>query len=94
MGTGARKHIITVDDHRLLTASPRVNIRVGSPPQWLSVLVSTAGQDTLVIGTGGCMASKCFSIWSWKIALSSSQLRGVCPKPPRRKDVRSRMELY
>lgn len=34
-----------------------VNIRVGSPPQWVSVFVSTAGQETWVIGTGGCNAN-------------------------------------
>ncbi|KAI9781470.1 MAG: hypothetical protein M1816_002357 [Peltula sp. TS41687] len=34
-----------------------VNIRVGSPPQWVSVLVSTASQETWVIGTGGCIAN-------------------------------------
>jgi hypothetical protein len=31
-----------------------VNIRVGSPPQWLSVYPNTAGQETWVIGPGGC----------------------------------------
>ena len=31
-----------------------VSIRVGSPPQWLSVYPNTAGQETWVIGPGGC----------------------------------------
>ena len=31
-----------------------VNIRVGSPPQWLSVYPNTAGQETWVIGPEGC----------------------------------------
>lgn len=36
----------------------RVSVRVGSPPQGLSLLVSTAGQETLVVGAGGCNAGK------------------------------------
>jgi hypothetical protein len=35
------------------TWSP-VTIRVGSPPQWLSVYPNTAGQETWVIGPSGC----------------------------------------
>ena len=35
------------------TWSP-VNIRVGTPPQWLSVYPNTASQETWVIGPGGC----------------------------------------
>jgi hypothetical protein len=31
-----------------------VNIRVGSPSQWLSVYPNTAGQEIWVIGPGGC----------------------------------------
>ena len=31
-----------------------VSIRVGSPPQWVNVLVSTASEETWVIGPGGC----------------------------------------
>lgn len=31
-----------------------VNIRVGTPPQWLSVYPNTAGQETWVIGPAGC----------------------------------------
>ena len=31
-----------------------VDIRVGSPQQWLSVFPNTAGQETWVIGPGGC----------------------------------------
>ena len=30
------------------------SIRVGTPPQWLDLFVSTASQETLVIGPGGC----------------------------------------
>ena len=30
------------------------SIRVGTPPQWVDLYVSTASQETLVIGTGGC----------------------------------------
>jgi hypothetical protein len=32
----------------------RVNIRVGTPPQWLSVFPSTASQETWVVGRYGC----------------------------------------
>ena len=31
-----------------------VSIRVGSPPQWVDVLVSTASEETWVVGPGGC----------------------------------------
>ncbi|SLM36511.1 Aspartic peptidase domain [Lasallia pustulata] len=31
-----------------------VSIRVGSPPQWVDVLVSTRNQETWVVGPGGC----------------------------------------
>ena len=31
-----------------------VSIRVGSPPQWVDLFVSTASQETWVVGTGGC----------------------------------------
>jgi hypothetical protein len=34
-----------------------VTIRVGSPPQWLSVYPNTAGQETWVIGPSGCDGS-------------------------------------
>jgi hypothetical protein len=37
-----------------------VSIRVGTPPQWIDVFVSTASQETWVIGPGGCDGtSKC-----------------------------------
>ena len=31
-----------------------VSIRVGTPPQWVDVFVSTASQETWVVGNGGC----------------------------------------
>lgn len=31
-----------------------VSIRVGTPPQWIDVLVSTASQETWAVGGGGC----------------------------------------
>lgn len=31
-----------------------VSIRVGTPPQWVDVFVSTASQETWVVGSGGC----------------------------------------
>ena len=31
-----------------------VSIQVGTPPQWVNVFVSTASQETWVVGTGGC----------------------------------------
>ena len=37
-----------------------VSIRVGTPPQWVEVFVSTMSQETWVIGPGGCDGtSKC-----------------------------------
>ena len=37
-----------------------VTIRVGSPPQWLDVLVSTQNRETWVVGVGGCDRSESF----------------------------------
>ena len=34
-----------------------VSIRLGTPPQWVDLLVSTFGQETLVIGPAGCDVS-------------------------------------
>lgn len=31
-----------------------VSIRVGSPPQWVNVLISTSSEETWVVGPGGC----------------------------------------
>ena len=31
-----------------------VSVRVGTPPQWVDLFVSTASQETWVVGTGGC----------------------------------------
>lgn len=31
-----------------------VSIRVGTPPQWIDLFVSTAAQETWVVGPGGC----------------------------------------
>ena len=31
-----------------------VSLRLGSSPQWINVFVSTAGQETLVVGPAGC----------------------------------------
>ena len=31
-----------------------VSVRVGTPPQWVNLFVSTAGQETLLVGEGGC----------------------------------------
>ena len=48
-----------------------VSIRVGSPPQWVDVLVSTASQETWVIGPTGCDGSQqCLDarggVFSWQ----------------------------
>ena len=34
-----------------------VSVRLGTPPQWVDLFVSTASQESLVIGPGGCEAS-------------------------------------
>ena len=31
-----------------------VSVRVGTPPQWVDLFVSTASQETWVVGNGGC----------------------------------------
>ncbi|CAF9910717.1 MAG: hypothetical protein ALECFALPRED_006806 [Alectoria fallacina] len=31
-----------------------VSVRVGTPPQWVDIFVSTASQETWVVGNGGC----------------------------------------
>ena len=31
-----------------------VSLRLGTSPQWVDLFVSTAGQETLVVGSGGC----------------------------------------
>ena len=38
----------------------RVDIRVGTPPQWVSVFPNTAGEETWVIGRDGCDGCTCF----------------------------------
>ena len=43
---------------RYLTPLFSVSIRVGTPPQWVDVFVSTASQETWVVGPGGCDGSK------------------------------------
>lgn len=35
---------------------------VGTPAQWIDVFVSTASQETWVVGTGGCDGSESPSI--------------------------------
>lgn len=40
-----------------------VSIRVGTPPQWVDVMVSTLSSEIWVIGPGGCDNSE------WKISL-------------------------
>ena len=37
-----------------LLTSNRVTVRLGSPPQWVDVLPSTSGSETLAIGLSGC----------------------------------------
>ena len=34
-----------------------VSVRLGTPPQWVDLFVSTASQESLVIGPGGCDTS-------------------------------------
>ena len=36
----------------------RVSMMVGTPAQWIDVFVSTASQETWVIGPGGCDGSE------------------------------------
>ncbi|KAI9683610.1 MAG: hypothetical protein M1829_004914 [Trizodia sp. TS-e1964] len=38
-------------------SAPSIQIRVGQPQKWIDVLVSTASQETWVIGPGGCDSS-------------------------------------
>src|SRR6266536_4747129 len=42
-----------------------VSIRVGTPPQWVDVMVSTLSSEIWVIGTGGCDNSE------WEISFPS-----------------------
>lgn len=62
MGSGARKSSnqggSSLDT--MLTIDNSVTIRVGSPPQWLNVLVSTQSRETWVVGIGGCDRSETF----------------------------------
>ena len=32
-----------------------ISIRVGTPPQWVDVMVSTVSSETWVVGNGGCL---------------------------------------
>lgn len=46
-----------------LLKTGRVSIRVGTPPQWVNVFVSTASEETWVVGTGGgCTGSMSFQV--------------------------------
>lgn len=57
---GARKKPRWIDFSRMLK-SGRVSIRVGTPPQWVNVFVSTASEETWVVGPGGgCTGSMSF----------------------------------
>ncbi|KAI9702318.1 MAG: hypothetical protein M1836_000797 [Candelina mexicana] len=60
MAIGAREfdHIIgTTCQQDLAYVLRRVAIRVGTPPQWVEVFISTASRETWVVGTGGCDSS-------------------------------------
>lgn len=37
-----------------------MSVRVGTPPQWVDLFVSTASQETTVIGPGGCASGGSF----------------------------------
>lgn len=36
-----------------------VSIRVGTPPQWVDVMVSTVSSETWVVANGGCASGEC-----------------------------------
>ena len=57
MEIGARQSsLLFFSRYSLMVLS--VSIRVGTPPQWTNVFVSTASQETWMIGVGGCDGSK------------------------------------
>lgn len=54
----------------------RVSIRVGTPPQWVNVFVSTASQETWVVGPGGgCAGSRSFIFFDHLRLISLTILR-------------------
>ena len=64
MDNGAREleraaNAVTVP---LLNLHSSVSIRVGTPPQWVDVFVSTASQETWVVGPWGCSGGMSFGI--------------------------------
>jgi hypothetical protein len=59
MGTGARGSFLRILPI-VAESFSSVNIRVGTPPQWVSVFPSTTGEETWVIGRGGCDGCMCF----------------------------------
>ena len=61
MGIGVRKRDHCSDMLSCLTMV-RVSLMVGTPAQWIDVFVSTASQETWVVGTGGCDSSEFPSI--------------------------------
>ena len=61
MGTGVRKWGRCSAMLSCLTII-RVSLMVGTPAQWIDVFVSTASQETWVVGPGGCDGSESPSI--------------------------------
>lgn len=60
----------------------RVTIRVGTPPQWVNVFVSTASEETWVVGPGGGCAGSRSSIFLGHptVGCQSGYLRWIARK--------------
>ena len=80
MAIGVRS--FTLDRHPMSPMSDTgfsVSIRVGTPPQWLDVFVSTASEETWVIGPGGCDGSK---FCHFHLLYRGRNVGGFSPTPP------------
>jgi hypothetical protein len=53
-----------------------ISIRVGTPPQWVDVMVSTVSSETWVVGPYGCDNSKLDPFCAGEIAVELFVLRG------------------
>ncbi len=59
--------------YMVLTKYRSVSIKVGSPPQWIDVFVSTQSRETWVVGLGGCDGSMCFLIFELTRTINTQQ---------------------
>jgi hypothetical protein len=64
MAVGARTSRLSPSNIHPLILACRVNMRLGSPQQWVSMFPSTVGQETWVIGSSGCDDSTSSSLIS------------------------------